>query len=214
MQSWATEELKYAALPDKRLNKRLIKIVENLARQPHASISQASGDWANTKATYNFWQSPRIEAQDIIEAHQKQTSQGASKEEIILAIQDTSDFNFTHHQSKTEEQGFGMTCAQKYVRGVKVHFLMASTTQGVPLGILEQQIWTRPLKTKKKKNQKTRQSILNKESKRWLTSLVNTKLAIPATTTVVTVTDREGDGDIYDLFALKRESNSEFVTRF
>ena len=43
MQSWATEELKYAALPDKRLNKRLIKIVENLARQPHASIPQASG---------------------------------------------------------------------------------------------------------------------------------------------------------------------------
>lgn len=116
-------------------------------------------------STYNFWQSPRIEAQDIIEAHQKQTSQRGSSEEIILAIQDTSDFNFTHHQSKTEEQGFGMTCAQKYVRGLKVHSLMASTTQGVPLGILEQQIWTRPLKTKKKKNQKTRQSILNKESK-------------------------------------------------
>lgn len=62
-------------------------------------------------STYNFWQSSRIEAQEIIEAHQKQTSHRASKEEIILAIQDTSDFNFTHHQSKTEEQGFGMTCA-------------------------------------------------------------------------------------------------------
>ncbi len=34
MRSWATEELKYAALPDKRLNQRLIKIVENLAQQP------------------------------------------------------------------------------------------------------------------------------------------------------------------------------------
>ena len=75
----------------------------------------------------------------------------ASKEEIILAIQDTSDFNFTHHQSKTEEKGFGMTCAQKYVRGLKVHSIMASTTQGVPLGILEQQIWTRPVKAAKKK---------------------------------------------------------------
>ena len=32
MRSWATAELKYAALPDKRLNQRLIKIVENLAR--------------------------------------------------------------------------------------------------------------------------------------------------------------------------------------
>ena len=211
MQSWASEELKYAALPDKRLNQRLIKIVENLAQQPNASIPQASDDWAGTKATYNFWKSERVDAGEIIEAHQKQTAQRASKEEIILAIQDTSDFNFTHHSRKTEEQGFGMTCAQKYVRGLKVHSLMASTTQGVPLGILEQQIWTRPLKTKKKKNQKTRQSILNKESKRWLTGLVSAELAIPATTTVVTVTDREGD--IYDLFALKRESNSELLIR-
>ncbi len=40
MQSWAKEELKDANLPDKRLNKRLIKIVENLAQQPHASVPQ------------------------------------------------------------------------------------------------------------------------------------------------------------------------------
>ena len=58
MRSWASKELQSAALPDKRLNQRLIKIVENLAQQPHASVPQASGDWANTKATYNFWKSP------------------------------------------------------------------------------------------------------------------------------------------------------------
>ena len=64
-----------------------------------------------------------------------------------------------------------MTCAQKYVRGLKVHSIMASTTQGVPLGILEQQIWTRPVKAakKKKKSEKERKSISHKESKRWLT---------------------------------------------
>ena len=103
-----------------------------------------------------------------------------------------------------------MTCAQKYVRGLKVHSLMASTTQGVPLGILEQQIWTRAVK-KPKKNHKARDSILNKESKRWLTGLVSAELVIPATTTVVTVSDREGD--IYDLFALDREPNSELLIR-
>jgi Transposase DNA-binding/Transposase Tn5 dimerisation domain len=210
MQSWATEELKYAALPDKRLNQRLIKIVENLSQQPHASVPQASGDWANTKATYSFWKSKRIEFEDIIEAHQKQTVQRASKEKIILAIQDTSDFNFTHHQSKTWDKGFGRTCSQEYVRGLKVHSLMASTTQGVPLGILDQQIWAREPKAKKKQ-QKARRSILEKESKRWLRSLVTTELAIPSTTTVVTVTDREGD--IYDLFALEREPNSQLLVR-
>ena len=89
---------------------------------------------------------------------------------------------------------------------------MASTTQGVPLGILDQQIWTRNPKTKKKKkNQKANSTILNKESKRWLTGLVTTELAIPSTTTVVTVTDREGD--IYELFALEREANSELLIR-
>ncbi len=38
MQSWVKEELKNVNLPNKRLNKRLIKIVENLAQQPHASV--------------------------------------------------------------------------------------------------------------------------------------------------------------------------------
>ena len=209
MRSWATEELKYARLPDKRLNQRLIKVVENLAEQPHASIPQASGNWASTKATYNLWKSSRIEAEDIIEAHQQQTVQRAKKEKIILAIQDTSDFNFTHHQAKTELQGFGMTCAQKYVRGLKVHSLMASTTQGVPLGILGQQIWTREVNNSPKKKNQPKRSILDKESKRWLTGLVEAELALPSTTTVVTVTDREGD--IYDLFALKREPNSELL---
>ena len=142
------------------------------------------GDWANTKATYNFWQSKRFESEDIIDAHQKQTAERAAPEKLILAIQDTSDFNFTHHPEKTWEKGLGMTCAQKYVRGLKVHSIMASTAQGVPLGILDQQIWTRNPKILKKK-QKAKSSILNKESKRWLTGLVTTELAIPSTTTVV-----------------------------
>ncbi len=34
---------------------------------------------------------------------------------------------------------------------------------------------------------------------------------MPSTTTVVTVTDREGD--IYELFALEREANSELLIR-
>ena len=212
MQSWVKEELKDVNLPDKRLNKRLIKIVGNLAQQPHASVPQACGDWANTKATYNFWQSKRFECEEIIDAHQKQSAERASSEKIVLAIQDTSDFNFTHHPGKTWDKGFGMTCSQKYVRGLKVHSIMVSTTQGVPLGIVDQQIWTRnPKKRKKKPKHKASSSILKKESKRWLTGLVTTELAIPSTTKVVTVTDREGD--IYELFALEREANSELLIR-
>jgi hypothetical protein len=130
MRSWAAEELKYVNLPDKRLNKRLITIVENLAAQPSASTPQASGDWANTKATYNFWSSERFKPEDIMDAHRRKTAERASSEKVILARQDTSDFNFTHHKSKTWEQGFGQTCSQAYVRGLKVHSTMVSSLRG------------------------------------------------------------------------------------
>ena len=85
MRSWATEELKHAALPDKRLNQRLIKVDENLAQQPHASIPQASGVIGQirklpiiTCGHSPLWQSERVDAVEIIEAHRKQVAHRAS----------------------------------------------------------------------------------------------------------------------------------------
>ena len=107
MQSWAEEELKDSRLPDRRLNQRLIKIIEQALKKPSASIPQASGNWTNTKAIYDFWKSNRFDYADIIEGHRQQTVKRAKQEELVLIVQDTSDFNFTHHKSKTWEQGFG-----------------------------------------------------------------------------------------------------------
>jgi hypothetical protein len=82
---------------------------------------------------------------------------------------------------------------------------MASSTEGVPLGVLDRQIWTRkPQKKSKKPKKAISGSIKQKESKRWLTGRVSTELAISSDTTVVTIPDREGD--IYQLFALEREA--------
>jgi len=38
MQSWATHELRYVQLGDARLNKRLMKMVEDFAAQPESSV--------------------------------------------------------------------------------------------------------------------------------------------------------------------------------
>lgn len=211
MQAWAGSELKYADLGDARLNKRLIKIVENLAAQPQASITQASSNWAETKATYAFWRSKRIEAATIIEAHQMSATQRAKEHNMILAIQDTTDLNFTHHNSKTPAQGFGAISAQDYLLGLKVHSVFGVTTQGVPLGVLHHQVWARDPKQKGKAKKRQTRPLKDKESKRWLTSLVATELAIPETTPVVTVADCEAD--IYELLALERAANSHLLIR-
>ena len=67
--TWASEELSGADLGDRRRNKRLVTIVEDLAAQPNESVSQASRDSAAMQGTYEFWANRRIKASEIIEAH-------------------------------------------------------------------------------------------------------------------------------------------------
>ncbi|MFB2971823.1 transposase DNA-binding-containing protein, partial [Aerosakkonema sp. BLCC-F183] len=87
--SWAAEELKAAELGDKRRNKRLIKIVEDLASSPEESIPQASRDAAAVQGAYDFFDNPRIKASDILAAHTKSTIERAKQNSLVLAIQDT-----------------------------------------------------------------------------------------------------------------------------
>ena len=71
--SWAESELSRADLGDKRRNRRLVTIVEDLAAQPNESVPQASRNNAAMEATYEFWANRRIEAAEIIAAHTSST---------------------------------------------------------------------------------------------------------------------------------------------
>ncbi len=66
---WSSLELRHVDLGDQRLNKRLVKLVDDLLAKPEASVPQASGDWAATKAAYRFWDNPRVDPRDIRAAH-------------------------------------------------------------------------------------------------------------------------------------------------
>ena len=103
---WAVAELQFASISDRRRQKRLVRIVSDLASQPHATVPQASGDWAATQGAYDFWSSPRVSSEAIARAHQRSTLVRVKAHPIVLAIQDTTELNFTHHKSK---KGMGHT---------------------------------------------------------------------------------------------------------
>ena len=52
--SWAAEEFATVDLGDKRLNKRLVKVVQQWADKPSQSIPTASGGWGDTAAAYRM----------------------------------------------------------------------------------------------------------------------------------------------------------------
>ena len=118
MTPWAAKELQYADLGDVRLNKRLVKIVEDLATHPNASVTEATEDWSDAKATYRFWQNKQIRASDIIEAQQMGVVERIKNHDIVLAIQDTTDLSFSHHGSKTTSAGFGPISSSEYALGL------------------------------------------------------------------------------------------------
>lgn len=95
--------------------------------------------------------------------------------------------------------------------GLKVHSTLAATINGVPLGLLNQQVWTRDIENlgiaKKRRQRQTGE----KESQRWLDAQTATQQLLPAKKIVVTMGDSEAD--IFDLFSQTRPENCHLLIR-
>src|SRR5947208_1557333 len=92
---WAEDELRHADLGDRRLNRRLARLVGDLAAQPSHSIPLACGSWPATKAAYRFWDNRAVRPADILAAHCRRTRDRLPADgQPVLAIQDTTLLNF------------------------------------------------------------------------------------------------------------------------
>ncbi len=191
------------------MNKRLVKLVDDLLHAPESSVPVASGDWAATKAVYRFWDNPRVDPGDIRAAHSAVTLERVEdhRHEPILVIQDTTSFDFTDHPHTA---GLGYLGHSKR-SGLWLHTALAVSAAGVPLGPLHQCTWTRDPKTLGKRALRNKKETADKESQRWLDALAATEEALAADQMVVTVADREAD--FYDLFAAPRREGLHLLIR-
>jgi hypothetical protein len=201
-------------LGDKRLNDRLVSICDSFSESPESPINQACEDWAETKAAYRFFRNGNVEARAIMEAHRLKTAERAKRHKTVLAIQDTSYFVYTSHP-RTEGLGRmslkkGKNVAKIFSNGLVMHACLAVTTEGSPIGLLDQQIFARKLNSKKRRKLADVTPIEKKESCRWLQSLKNAR-EITGDTQIVTVCDREAD--IYEFFKLSEEIHSPVLVR-
>lgn len=92
-----------------------------------------------------------------------------------------------------------------------VHSVLAISSDGIPLGLVHQQVWSRDPEKKREKEEHKKLPIEEKESYRWLQSLEATSKAMDAETHIITVADREAD--IFELFALPRVSHMDLLIR-
>lgn len=219
--SWAATEFGNINLGDKRLSDRLTKIADQFISSTESPINKACGSWGDTKAAYRFFQNDSIDYKDIVRHHSEATKLRAKNEDIILAIQDTTYFNYTSHPNT---QGLGLlsrfTGKHKkdiLTKGLYMHTTLAINTDGLPLGLLDQKITAREVLSKdkiaiKKRSHNIALPIEEKESVRWLNSMRETvSIFHENNKKVVTIADREAD--IYDLFLLGEELGTHYLIR-
>jgi len=208
--SWAVEEFAQVDLKDERLNRRCQKLADALGQQPTAPINQACEDWADSKAAYRFVANPKVTPDEILSAHSQRTVERMIGHTVVLAIQDTTFFNYTHHP---ETVGLGEIGTKgQNQRGFGLHTTLAVTPEGQPLGVLIQEYLERPVgEPAHTPSEARKQPIEEKESYRWLQAFEKTIELAPEGVQVVTVCDREAD--IYEMFVLAQERQASLLVR-
>jgi hypothetical protein len=162
-----------------------------------------------TKAAYRLFTNPKALEQKIFAAHQACTVQRMQGEPVVLAIQDTSYLNYSHHP---QTKGLGpIEDSRSDAQGLVTHSTLVVTPEGLPLGLLTHKLWARSSYKQQSERERKNTAIEQKESYRWIAALQETTELAPANTVVVTLCDREAD--IYEFLVEAQQLEAKFVLR-
>ena len=212
---WVTQEFARVDLGDERLDRRLLKTAEQLARSPSSPINEACGNWASTQAAYRLFNNPKASTPGILQPHREATAQRmAGCGGPVLIMQDTVFFSYGTHVKTRGLGPIGKSNAA-HDRGLIMHNALAFTTSGVPLGILSQSIWARrdiPEEDYQEKIERLQvTAIEEKESSKWLVALRETVERVPAGVPVITIADRESD--FFEFLTQAKELRAKYLIR-
>lgn len=194
--SWAARETQTANLGDRRLNKRMTKLLDRALSQATASIPVACRGWPETLAAYRFFDNPKVKAENVLAPHRAATRERMAEQAVVLCVQDTTELDYTR-QSQT--QGLGPLTYEAQ-RGLYLHPTLAVTPERLCLGVLDALIWARSDESYGKREQRKTRAIEEKESVRWIDGyrgVCEVAATLPDTRCVY-MADRESD--IYQLF--------------
>jgi hypothetical protein len=220
MDAWVRDETNGCDLGDRRLDQRLIKLLEDLSERIGKPIPLACQDWAATKAAYRFLDNPEVNEAAILQGHfQATAARFAATSGLVLVLHDTSEFSF----QRKDPQAIGLPATRKKGSGkaqkgcsLLLHSgLVVTAAGGLPLGLAAAKFWTRKAfkgtRAQRGKVNLTRLPIEDKESYRWLTNLQQATDLLGDPQRCVHVGDRESD--IYELFYAAQQAKTHFLVR-
>lgn len=198
-------EFEDADLGDERLTSRLVQLAGAFSAAPDHSFPDMLGTEGELEALYRFETNERVEPQDILRAHAKETGLRCQEVGKVVIPHDTTDCVFSN---EVEREGLGPLGGKK--RGFLLHASLAVAADGHrrPLGVLNAITWVRQ---ERRRKSKAKQADDGKESARWIEGVRGARAHLASGVTAIHVMDREGDA--YPLLAAMVNEGDHFVVR-
>lgn len=210
VKEWVTKELAEIDLGDKRLNKRVLKILDTASKQPQSSLNTMFHTRKEVQACYRFFSNDLVTESKIIEPHLQQTQERILQQPVVLCPSDSTSLNYTTRKTLKDSGYLSSNNAQ----GFFMHTTIAITPDRLNLGVIDQKFWAREKqKTTRSSKERERMMLDEKESYRWLEAYRSCgELARKCPRTqFVYITDREGD--IFELFYEKENVCVDYIIR-
>lgn len=203
-----SEEYAGAELGDRRRVKRLIQLAQALDQEPSASLPDATQTDAGLEGAYRLLSNSAVSAEGILAGHFQQTVERAAAQSWVLAVHDTTIFEFSGDGTRT-----GLGPLRSKGQGFLAHFtlLVAPGTMRRPLGVISLETVVRKARKGKKKRIHAGRHSGPTERDRWHNGVRTTEERLNGCTRVIHVMDREGD--CYRLWAQMVIDGARFVIR-
>jgi hypothetical protein len=191
---------------DIRRDERFVNIINNISTQPGSSIPKQNRRWYDTKATYEFLKNEDVSIEALKKTMMLYGAKQVADELQLLILQDISTISYNDLQAK----GLGYL-DNKEGRGILCYSSMATTTEGLPLALLYQHTWIRPLEELGKSSRRKQTNFEDKESYRWYEGMQEVNKLLGQSVHKIHIADREAD--TYELFFHAFESNTDLLIR-
>ncbi len=184
--SFGERNFGHVELGDERLNRRLVKIADQMVFRPGGSLPEKLNVPKDLKAFYRLMDSPSVTHDAILDSHQQNVFQLLDeRDQYTLLISDATEFEYTKRESIDD---FGQI-GNGFRRGFIAQNVLAVCAQtGATLGLANQVLHRRP-KVKKGETKSQRQKRDSRESLLWLKGA----RALPSDRKLVDVCDRGAD---------------------
>ena len=138
---WADGMFAKADLGDVRRNKRLVLMATRAARRPSGRVSEVFDKAHEREGAYDFLENDAIPASAIAEMLFA-ASVAQTNDRLVYAVVDGSALTFIDRNESKDIGPIGSP--NRAARGIQVMSALGVSKQGVPLGLLDQIVWTRP----------------------------------------------------------------------